>query len=363
MEQLADDDSIKIYTHAEIDLLIRSIDYRAYNEEFIINGYAHKENDSIKACFYDAGHILGSAGILIEYKTKKIFYTGDINLEPQSLMPGAELPHGKADILILESTYGATTSASIPGWKQEALRFAQRANKILAGGGSVLIPVFSLGKQQEVLTTIWHLMQKGKLTLTDIYTGGLATKISKVYDYNRYTVRRIDKDFELKSIPQKDVYQAESPEEYFKHPCFVLASSGMIVEGTLSFRLAGRWLREKNSAIFTVGYMEESTPGYKIIKAGKGEKITLSRFSGEEEIKCSIEQFRFSSHAKREGLLEIVNRLSPENVILVHGDPAAIDWIGGAILKNKTQNKIPREKPLRVFRAEAGREIIFTADN
>jgi cleavage and polyadenylation specificity factor subunit 3 len=360
-QQLDENDTIKLYTHAEIDLLIQSMEYRAYNEEFIVTGYIHKGKAPVKACFYDAGHILGSAGILIEYKDKRIFYTGDINLEKQSLLAGAVLPDKKIDILLLETTYGATSSSSILDWEKESLRFAQRSNKILTQGGSILIPVFSLGKQQEILATIWQLMQKGKLTATDIYTGGLATKISRVYDYNRYTVKRKDSEFEIKSIPQKNLYEVENPGEFFRQPSFVLASSGMVIEGTISFRLAKKWLRQSNSAIFTVGYMEESTPGYKIINAAAGEKIKLSDFGQEEVVKCSVEQFRFSSHSKREDLLEIVNKVAPANVILVHGDPPAIDWIGSAILKKKAlyAKSNVSDLPVKVYRAETGREISF----
>ncbi len=353
--QLTDEDEMRIYTHEEIDLLIQTIQYHAYNEEFIINGFKHKNNEPVKAEFYDAGHILGSAGILISYAGKKIFYTGDINLKDQMLLSGAELPKEKIDVLILETTYGATDSALIPPWNNEANRFAQKSNKILTEGGSILIPVFSLGKMQEIISTIWNLMQKGKLIQTDIYTGGLAPKISRVYDYNRYSVRRLDSEFEIKNIPQKNLYEVENPEVFFNHPCFVLASSGMLIEGTASFRLARRWLRKSNSAIFTVGYMEKSTPGYKIINSVKGGKIVLSDFFGEEEIKCTVEQFRFSSHSLREDLIEIYNFLNPEVVILVHGNPEAIDWVGASILKHKSKKK----KNTKVFSAETGKEIIL----
>ncbi|MFO7447109.1 MAG: MBL fold metallo-hydrolase [Ignavibacteriaceae bacterium] len=348
-----EDNSIRVYSHEEIDLLIQSIEYKSYGEEFLINGYKHKSSDPVKAVFFDAGHILGSAGILITFRGKKIFYTGDINLDNQSLLPGAELPKEKVDILILETTYGATDSSGILDWHKEAKRFAKLSNKILTAGGSILIPVFSLGKMQEVIAAIWQLMLNGGLTVTDIYTGGLATKISRVYDYNKYAVRRVDKEFEIKSIPQKNLYEVEKPEIFFKNPSFVLASSGMLIEGTVSFRLARKWLKEKNSAIFTVGYMEETTPGYKIINAVRGEKVTLSELFGEEEVRCTVEQFRFSSHTKREGLLEIVNKLKPETVVLVHGDPEAINWVGSTILKISSREK----RNVKVYQAEPGKEI------
>ncbi len=350
-QQLTEEDKLKIYTHEEIDLLIQSIEYKAYGEDFVLNGYNPRSESSVKTNFYDAGHILGSAGILLECDNERIFYTGDINLNNQALIPGADLPDVEVDILVLETTYGGTDSSTILNWKDEALRLSSSINKIINAGGSILIPVFSLGKMQEILTTIWNLMQSKKLTQTDIYTGGIADKISRVYDYNRYVVNRMDPEFEIKSIPQNDLYEVENVEKFFKHPCIVLAPSGMMIEGTASYTLARRWLRQSNSAIFTVGYMEENTPGYKFANSRKGDKIKLNDFEDGEEVKCTIEQFRFSSHSKREELLKIVKKLKAKKVVLVHGDPAGLDWIGSSILKN--------HKGTKVYLAGYGKEIIL----
>ena len=351
MEETIQNNEIKIYSHEEIDLLIQSIEYKSYKEEFIINGYDHHGNENITASFRDAGHILGSAGILIKYKDRKIFFTGDINNENQSLQPAAELPAVKVDILISECTYGSTDSKNLYSWENESLRFAESANKILNKGGSILIPVFSLGKAQEILAMIHKLIVKGKLAGTNIYTGGLSVKISRIYDYNRYVVNRIDSELELKSIPQKNLYEIERPLDFFKDPCIVLASSGMMVERTASFNLAKAWITQKDSAIFIVGYMDPDTPGYKAANSHKGGKIKFTEYDEERDVKCDIKKFRFSAHAKREGLVSIVKKLKPENVILVHGEKPSIDWIGSSILKDM--------KSTKVFAAETGKEILF----
>ena len=342
------DENFEIFSHDEVDLLIKMIDYKSYNATFEIKGY--RNNEITKVEFYDAGHILGSAGILIEGE-KNIFYSGDINLSDQPLIKGADLPNKKIDILILETTYGATDSSTLLPWDKEAVRLSSEINKIFNSGGSVLIPVFSLGKTQEILKTLWDLILKGKIANTDIYTGGLGTKINKVYDYNRFVVNMKDPEFELSSIPQKNLYEVEDPNDFFKTPCIVLASSGMMIKGTISYKLAKRWIKQKNSAIFTVGYMEESTPGYKFANSVKGEKIKLSESEKEEEIKCTIKKFRFTAHSKREDLIEIVEKLKPENVILVHGDDDAINWVGSCILKEF--------RGIKVYGAEAGKEILL----
>lgn len=339
----------EFYTHDEVDLLIKMIDYKEYQKEFELNSFHQQKDAKVNCTFYDAGHILGSSGILLENNNHKIFYTGDINLSSQTLLSAAQLPETKIDTLILETTYGATDSELLLDWNSESLRFAKEANNILNSGGSILIPVFSLGKMQEMLGTIWQLMLKRKLTTVDIYTGGLGTKINRAYDYNRFTVRRLDEEFELNTIPQKDYYEISNPEEFFKHPCIVLASSGMMIKGTSSFTFAKRWLKQKDSAIFTVGYMAEDTPGYIIANSERGDKINLTESDELTEVNCTIKNFKFSAHARREDLLKIVDKLKPDNVILTHGDEEALDWMGSTILK--------KYKNIKVQTAAIGKEI------
>lgn len=350
-KEIGNDENFEMYSHDEVDLLIKTIDYKAYNEEFVLPGYMHNKRSTVKCTFYDAGHILGSASILLENEGKKIFYTGDINLTDQSLIKGCQFPKIKVNTLILETTYGATDSGLLNNWEDESLRLAKSINKVLSNGGSVLIPVFALGKMQEMLTTIWKLMQKGKTAPVDIYTGGIGKKINRVYDYNRYVINTVDPEFELSNIPVKDINTVEDINEFFKQPCIVLASSGMMIRGTASFNLARTWLNRKHSAIFTVGYMDPETPGYIIANAKRGDKIQLTEFSEQKEVKCEIKNFRFSAHARREDLISIVKALKPENIILVHGDSEAIDWIGATILKKFSK--------VRVLAAVQGKEILL----
>jgi cleavage and polyadenylation specificity factor subunit 3 len=336
------------YTHDEIDLLIKSMEYKETGNTFEVSGYKNISNESIKILFTDAGHILGSSGISIEFNNNKLFYTGDINLSDQSIMKGASLKDQRADTLILETTYGATDSTDVPHWSDEAKRIAREANQVIEKGGSILIPVFSLGKMQETLATLWQLMNRGLLVKTDIYTAGIGKKINRVYDYNRYVTRRINQDLELTEIPQKDIYETDI-NDFRKNPSIILAPSGMVIEGTLSYNLAQDWLNYDKFAIFIVGYMDPTTPGFKLANSKKGDKIQFNDYEEPREIKCSIHKFRFSSHAKREELLGIVSKLNPERVILVHGDENAIDWIGYNILK-----KYPH---IKVHNAENGKEI------
>jgi Cft2 family RNA processing exonuclease len=353
-QQINDEEMPEIYSHEEIDLLIKTIRYHSCNHPFYIDGHKHRSRTPIKVTFYDAGHILGSACILLEHEDKKIFYTGDLNFETQQIMLPADFKGIKPNLLIMETTYGSTESETINKWSIEAARLAKEINKVFSAGGSVLIPVFALGKLQEILTSLWLLMQKGKLTPVDIYTGGLGNKISRIYDYSRFNVRVKDPDFQISSIPVRNIYDVSNPDDFFKEPSIILAASGMMIEGTASFNLAKHWFRRSNSAIFTVGYMDESTPGYKVANAKQGDKLAFNPNEEPQEVKCLIKQFRFPAHATRESLVNMAGKMNSEHIVLVHGEPSSLAWIGKNILDLKQNQK--------VYAAEIGKEITFFRD-
>ncbi len=349
LKRQVNESEFEIYSRDEVDLLIKSINYKSYNEKFTLNSL--NSSAKIEAEFFDAGHIIGSAGILLTVNEIKIFFTADINLSSQTLLPGANLPSEKVDILITETTYGATDSSEINTWEKEVERFSSSINKIINNGGSVLIPVFALGKLQEMLATIWLQMQKNKIANIDIYTGGIGNKINRIYDYNRFVVKRNEKELMISDIPQKKLNELKDFDDLFKFPSIVLASSGMMIESTYSFMLAKRWLHKKDSAIFTVGYMDPSTPGSIISKARRGDNIQLTEKDKKVEVKCEIKNFRFSAHSKREDLISLVKKMNPDKVVLIHGDKEAINWMGASILKQYQGKK--------VYAAENFKEIIF----
>ena len=337
------------YNYNEVELLVKSIRDFAYDEILELTGLKGAEN--VTASFHDAGHILGSASVFIESGGKKIFFTGDINLSHQSIMNGAALPKIKPDILVTESTYGSTESDNMKGWKEEGQRLAKFINRKINNGGSVFIPVFSLGKTQELLFLISQLIASGKITDVPIYTGGLGRKISNVYDKNRYLVRRLNPDDELKSIPQNDIKLPAFFNEIKKNPGIVLSSSGMVVEGTLSFDIIKYWVRQKNYGIAVVGYMDPDSPGYRVANLSIGEKFRLNNQSEEVINLAEVKKFFFNSHSLREELLTIVRRLKPDKIIIIHGEEESRDWMGFNILKLLPETK--------VFSPMNGNEIIL----
>lgn len=346
------ENDFKIYTHEEIDLLVRSIRGMNYNEVISIKGMRHTSSSGINVSFHDAGHILGSAGILLEHNDQKIFFSGDINFSDQSIMIGCDLKEIRnIDVLILESTYGSTDSKKLGTWSTETERLIKSANKVIHEGGSILLPVFALGKTQELLSLLHLQMIKRKLTETNIFTGGVGREISNIYDRNRYLTRRSSTDQLLKEIPQQNIFEIEDLTYFQKNPSIVLASSGMILEGTTSFKLLDFWMQQKNFAVFGVGYMDESTPGFRLMNSQKGDKIKLTDFSEPKKVNCSVERFYFPSHSIREDLIRVVKSVNPRKVILVHGEINSKDWLGHKILELYPH--------IKVASAETGKSFLF----
>jgi cleavage and polyadenylation specificity factor subunit 3 len=209
-------------------------------------------------------------------------------------------------------------------------------SQTLAAGGSVLIPVFALGKLQEILSMVWDAMRDGRIPTVDIYTGGMGRRISEVYDQFATSASRTRSDDSIKNIPQRELPRRDGlfSAKFFREPSIVLASSGMMQEGTASYLLAQRWLREANFAICFVGYTDPRTPGYVVSHATRGERIRFGSMRRDVPVRCTIERFRFSAHARRDELLSIVERLRPKQVVLTHGDEQAMSAFGQLILES-----------------------------
>jgi len=169
----------------------------------------------------------------------------------------------------------------------------KKSNSILHKGGSVLIPVFALGKTRELISLLHHQIKKRKLTEVPIYSGGVSTDISRIYDRNRYLTRRKDKEFEIGNVPKINLLDVDDYNVFKKNPGIVLDSSGMMIERTTSFLFLDFWLSQKNFTIYGVGYMEHITPGFKVMNSKCGEIIQYSEFKPEQKVNCEIERFYF----------------------------------------------------------------------
>ncbi len=277
--------------------------------------------------FHDAGHILGSAGILLREDGRRIFYTGDVNFENQTLLPGAAFPEGPIDVLIMETTRG--DSPLPPGFTRagEEERFCAALNAAYERGGAILIPVFALGKTQEILTLLYRLRRDAAIRLKPVYIGGLSTKITSIYDKYRTSTGRLHPRLEIFDAIAPFTLTGKNVEAAKVDRTHIYAlSSGMMTENTLSNGFARRILERTDCSIFFVGYADPASPAGRLKAAGMGGTVQLDPAAPAQEVRCHIGEFNFSAHASRESLRTWVGRVAPKKVVLVHGDPAAVEW-------------------------------------
>ena len=308
------------------------------NEPFSLSGM--RDPSKITGQFYNAGHVLGAAGVHIRFYEqgvdRTLFYTSDTNLRPQDIIPGGEYPDEQVDVLLLESTLGADPEAEQTTRKLEEERFLDALKRILGRGGTVLIPVFALGRAQEILAVIHRFQEKGWLS-TDIpiYTAGSMRAVADLYDKTRYTTPRLDPEFQVFGVPQKRLPRSERGTiEALSRPSIHIMSSGMMFERTISNRLAQQLVEDEKHGILLVGYAKEDSPAQMLLDAaeqGPGAEVVLDRATGPQPVHCEVQRFRFSGHSHRRDLLRIVEKLKPRTILLVHGEEEAREWMADNI--------------------------------
>jgi cleavage and polyadenylation specificity factor subunit 3 len=281
---------------------------------------------------YDAGHILGAVGFLVESDNARVFYTGDTCGHDQEILPGAEYPEGPVDLLISECTLGADSKAERRRRGHEARRMARAICEVAAAGGSILIPAFALGRTQEMLALLDRLRTTGRIPDLEIYCAGFGTKLSDLYDRTARSTRRMDEDLRIQNIqvnplPYGDI--ARGP--HLRDPSLILVSSGMMAQDTLSYRLAEAMLPDPRHGIFFVGYVDPEMPGSRLLGATRHSIVHLCDAAPEIALNCRIERFHFSAHSNRRQLLNSVARLNPGTVLFTHGEPDAAAWMSQAI--------------------------------
>jgi Cft2 family RNA processing exonuclease len=317
------------FSHREATNCVRRFQALPLNQRFDLTGerLGFGELADVSVQFEDAGHILGSAAVLIETEGRRVLYTGDVNFDSQSLMNGARLPEQEIDTVIIETTRGAIPQPEGFSRAAEEERFAAAIREIFAQGGSVLVPVFALGKSQELLTMVYTLRQRGLLPECPMYIGGLSTKLSEIHDKLANASNRQHPGLNLLESVAPFTISGREINQFPIRPGRIYAlSSGMMTEHTLSNVIAPQFLPNPAHGVFFVGYADPESPAGRLRSAKQGEMFHLAPDLPGEVLRCKVETFGFSAHSDREGLVSYLERTAPKNVVLVHGDAAAVEW-------------------------------------
>jgi Cft2 family RNA processing exonuclease len=332
-----------LFEHRELDGIKESFETRGIEKPFDLDPAG-----TVRATFHDAGHILGSVGVTIEAEGKRVMYTGDVNFEHSTLQKGAVFPEESVDALIVETTRGEQARDPEYDRRNEEDTLAEAIDNVLARGGSVLIPVFAMGKTQEVLGMLHRFKEEGLVPRrTPVYIGGLSTKMTHIYDrFSRDSRRHLPgfrflKDMEIQGNGKKR--KGPIP---FLPGCIYALSSGMMSEKTVSNNFARQGLLEnKKHGLFFVGYADGETPGGKIRAAEAGDMVELDPAFPSVPLNCEMRVFDFSGHSTRDAIADYIERVKPKKAILVHGDDGAVEWFREEIKRRLPDTEVIIPQP------------------
>ncbi|KAI9820065.1 MAG: endoribonuclease ysh1 [Phylliscum demangeonii] len=315
---------------------------------------------SVRITPYPAGHVLGAAMFLIEIGGLKILFTGDYSREEDRHLISASVPAGvKIDVLITESTYGV--ASHVPRLEREAA-LLKAITSILSRGGRVLMPVFALGRAQELLLILdeyWG--RHAELQKVPIYyASNLARKCMVVYqtyvgamndNIKRLFRERMAEAERCVAAGDRVGRAAEGPWDFryirslknldrFEDvgSCVMLASPGMLQNG-VSRELLERWAPDGKNGVIITGYSVEGTMAKQIVaepdhipaimtgRAGGGAGRGRGPHAGGSERergtiprRCSVQEFSFAAHVDGQENRDFIEEVAAPVVILVHGE-------------------------------------------
>src|SRR5947208_10082683 len=337
-----------LYSHDEVDEIAALFQGFRYNREIEWGAYQKTRAGLASPTleFYDAGHALGSAGVMVRGQKETLFYTGDVCFGDQTLLRGARFDDVKADVLILETTRG--NRALTPGFSREAEidRLTAALDRVLKRKGCVLIPTFALGRTHEILALLALLMKAGKLRPQPIYIGGLGRVFTEIYDLEAHRAHRNHSSLKLTEALNLAVLEPGQVEKMRLSGgrIFVL-TAGMMSEHTAAHDLAARMSGDERQAIFFVGYADPDTPGGRLKAAKPGETFVFSPSAGEVTRRCEVLDFDLTAHANRDELLDFVDQVSPRAVLLGHGEAESRQWFDQQIRGSHPKSKVIQPEP------------------
>ncbi|XP_029362833.1 integrator complex subunit 11 isoform X2 [Echeneis naucrates] len=289
-------------------------------------GYNDDVDDELEIKAYYAGHVLGAAMVHIKVGSESVVYTGDYNMTPDRHLGAAWIDKCRPDILISESTYATTIRDSKRCRERD---FLKKVHESIERGGKVLIPVFALGRAQELcilLETFWERMN---LKAPIYFSTGLTEKANHYYKlFITWTNQKIRKTFvqrnmfEFKHIKAFDRSYADNP-----GPMVVFATPGMLHAGQ-SLQIFKKWAGNEKNMVIMPGYCVQGTIGHKILN---GQRKLEMEGRATLDVKLQVEYMSFSAHADAKGIMQLIRMAEPRNMVLVHGEAVKMEFLKGKI--------------------------------
>ncbi|KAL0483727.1 hypothetical protein AKO1_014007 [Acrasis kona] len=283
---------------------------------------------------YYAGHVLGAAMFYVKDHVSgcSVMYTGDYNMTPDRHLGRAASEKLRPNLLITETTYATTIRDSKSVRERE---FLKEVHTCVDRGGKVLVPVFALGRVQELcilIETYWERMNLGHVPI--YFSAGLVQRANYYYQlFINWTNEKIKETF-----VERNMFDFNHIKEFDRNlidkpgPMVLFATPGMLHAG-MSLEVWKRWAPDERNMVILPGYCVEGTVGNKVLTSKTG-KIEIDSGKTVIDMKCDVRSISFSAHADAKGILQLIKDVEPKNVMLVHGEKGKMEFFKKKIEKD-----------------------------
>jgi Cft2 family RNA processing exonuclease len=337
-----------LYTHDEVEDIAPLFQGFKYQREVDWAAFQKANSGFLSPTleFHDAGHALGSAGIMLRGKQETLFYSGDVCFHDQTILRSARFEDVQADVMILETTRGNRQVPKGFSRANEIERLTQAIERARLRNGSVLIPSFALGRTQEMLALLALLTAEGRIPPQPVYIGGLGRVFTEIYDLQAHRTHRQYPNLQLhEALNLTGMDQKSTDKMNLGGGKIFVITAGMMSEHTAAHNLAVRMAGDSRHAIFFVGYADPDTPAGRLRAAKPGESFLFSPSGGELTIECEIDVFDLTAHANRDDLLDFVGQVDPRTLLLSHGDTDSRQWIEDQVKVRYPKIRILQPRP------------------
>ena len=303
--------------------------------------------EKVQGTFYDAGHILGSALLLLEVKGMKIGYAVDLGRRD---LPILRDPYQlkNLDFLIMESTYGDRFHEDIG---EAEKRLGEIIKRTAGRGGKIIIPAFALERTQELIYLLGRLKNRNAIPDIPVFVDSpLAVNVTEVYRlhpecFDQETFNLFlseEQPFNFPNLTYIRKVEKSKALHQLRTPCIIISASGMCEAGRILHHLKNN-LENPQNTILIVGFMAKNTLGRRIVEKAKEVKI----FDLVYKVRAEVMKMNFfSAHADRKDLLEYAGKIgrSLKQIFLVHGEEKQTSSLREALSSQGFSVSIPRKE-------------------
>ena len=257
----------------------------------------------------NAGHIPGSAQITVESGGKRVLYTGDFNLIPTHLVPGADHAYNDLDAIVIESTYATEDH---PDRTESERDFVLACKEVVEKGGTVLVPAFGVGRSQEVLC----MLADHNFTYP-IFVDGMALDAIRMLEAHPDSLR--NQEHFRKAMREAEQIRNWNERRRAARTAGVIVSPAGMLKGGASVFYMENIAKNEDNGIFLVSYQVQGSPGRILLDEGRFILHGKAR-----KVEARVEKFDFSSHGGKTQLEQTLKELDRRTkVFVIHGEEAS----------------------------------------